>query len=234
MPPERAFRVLRAQSDRVSFRQLVSIALACASLGLALGGAADRFLPARRAARGRASVTARQGVGGGQREPALQASLAPTPALAAAAAVAFPLLMPPQETPQHGPPPPAADARASRATRLRARGGLRLERDQVSYLRCAAQPGPKGCARSPALEQSVWRALRSVAACYGRGEPPGSAEMRLDLHRGRAPEIALLPPRHAPSLNLRAVRGCVDSRFAKGFTHESQAPRLVSFRFGLR
>jgi hypothetical protein len=211
MPPERAFRVLRAQSDRVRVRQLASIALACVCLGLAVIGAADRYMPARSAREHAAE---------------LQASLPPAPALAAAAALWAPPA--PARTPQPDPPPRAATDHASRANH----DPPRLVRQRITYPRCTAQAAPNGCTRSRALEQHVWRALRAAAACYGSDEPRGSAQLRLEL--SRTAEIAFLPPDHGPSLNLSAVRRCVEPHLATGLGRFARVPRVLEAHFGLR
>lgn len=207
MPPERAFRVLRAQSDRVSVRQLASIALACICLGLAVSGAADRFLPARH---------------GHGRAAELQASLATAPALAAAVALWTPPV--PARTRQPDLPPPAATDHASHAKH----DAPRLVRQHTTYLRCA----PNGCARSRKLEQHIWRALRAAVACYGRDERRGSAQLRLEV--SRTAEIAFLPPDHGPSLNLSAVRRCVEPHLAPGLERFAREPRALEVHFGLR
>jgi hypothetical protein len=211
MPPERAFRVLRAQSDRVRVRQLASIALACICLGLAVSGAADRYLPARRAGdRGRGHE--------------LQASLAPASALALWA----PAGSAASERAPAPPPPAAAKDDASSAKH----DAPRLVRQGITYLRCAAQAAPNGCTRSHALEQHVWRALRAALGCYGRDERRGFAQLRLEL--SRTVEIAVLPPDHGPSLNLSAVRRCVEPHLAAGLGRFARAPRTLEAHFGLR
>jgi len=222
MPPERAFRVLRAQGDRVSLRQLASIALACAGLGLGVISAAEQGLRAPRNADTREAAASS--------EPHARAA-----GSSALAAVSWPLLL--AEAPTDGARASRANLssaqRASAAPAVRKRA-LRLEREHVSTLRCETGAGPRGCPRARTLEQRVWRALRGLAACYGSATGPGSAQLQLELHRDRAPEIALFPADDGPSLNLRAVRGCVDPQLAKLSNGLAREERLVRFRFGLR
>ena len=211
MPSERAFRVLREQSDRVSLRQIASIALACAGLGLGLSSVAQHYIHARPKHGGQdVSVTGPL----------------------AHAAVTWPFLV--GEPVPHTPSERAAPADpAGPAPMQTARRPLRLTREKVTYLRCQHGRAGSACKRDHALEKQVWRALRDVAACYGAAAP-GHAELRLELRRDHAPEIALLPPAQGPSLNLRAVRGCVEAPLRKRPDRLSTAPMSVRFRFGLR
>ena len=230
MPPERSFRVLREQGDHVSLRQLASIALACAGLGLGVSGAADRFVPARPGAHNRESAAALSST-----------AIASSPPLAAAA-LPIPWLLAESLTQQPSAAlDPGAGASAQRApgtaaahaTRAR-HGRLKLERDRVSYLRCPERADSHSCAHVRALELHVWRALRGLSACYETPAHPGSAELRLELHRHRTPAIAFLAPETGPSLNLRAVRRCVEPQLSKLSNTIAREPLLVSFRFGLR
>lgn len=214
MPPERAFRVLREQSDRVSLRQIASIALACAGLGLGLSGAAKLHLHAR-PEHGRSHAH----------------ELVPV----AQAAIGWPLLVG-----EHGPLPRTeraapADRRGAVQAHI-AQRPLRLVREKVAYLRCPHTRAGSACARDRALEKQVWRALRDVPVCYAAtdSDAPGHAELQLELQRDHAPGVAVLPPAQGRSLNLRAVRGCVEVPLRTRPDRLSTEPLRVSFRFGLR
>lgn len=208
MPPERAFRVLREHSDRIHVRQIASIALTCVGLGLGLSGAATRFM----------HIHARPQHSHEQAHPQ------PRDEPAQAALIAWPLLGAQRE--------PRSDSARTTADEP-ARAPLRLVRERVTYLRCQRGASGAACPHARSLEKQVWRALRNLTGCY-RAAAPGNAELQLSLRRGRAAEIAFLPPPLGPGLNLRAVRGCVERPLHALSDRLADEPMHVSFRFGLR
>jgi hypothetical protein len=225
MPSERAFRVLREQSDRVSLRQIASIALACVGIGLGLSSSVERCMHANARAGEREQHTH---AGPAQATAAGGRALVASAALALPFGVAHPLGQP--QTPIQRAAP--ADRRGGIGEQGNP-GRLRFARERVTYLRCQHARDGAACTRKPALENQVWRALRSLGTCYDE-TLPGHAELQLGIRADHAPGIAFFAPAAGSSLNLRAVRGCVERPLSKFLERLSDEPVFVSFRFGLR
>lgn len=200
MASDRAFRIPRAQQDRLHARQLVAIAATCMSVGVALSGVlAAKHQPDERG-------LAWQSAAAGPALPSWEGAVFDPPAVAQAssetsisAATSAPVArVSAAPNQQHVGAAPAKNPGKTTKTSL--------VRGAVTY-RC--EGAAKACPHDRALEARVWRVLARLASCRASADAFGNAVLKLWFGPSSATRVVFAAPTIAPSLNLRAVSQCV-------------------------
>lgn len=214
MSSDRAFRIPRAQKDRVHPRQLAAIAATCLSIGVALSGTI-KSPPHEQPEQ---SYAWQQAATAPMLNP-LPTVLEATSALAAkvgtetsiSAATSAPAGTPETRVPVQ----PAAAVTAAKPSKT---PKLKLQRGALTY-RCDAvrrgAPKSEACSHDRVLEARVWRVLARLTSCRSAANAAGHADLRLWFEPGATTRAVFAAPTISPSLNLRAVSQCVARDLSK-------------------
>jgi hypothetical protein len=229
---------LLARGDRVDVRQLWLIAVVCLAVGITLSSTARRFHHGERSP----EPPAQRWQSAGLLAPASETTARDTLPAAPRAAASSSWTATKHDTPKTGAhTPPVASAARSASTspghRADPRSGiaqnlastLKLEREHVRY-RC---PSDSACPHDRALETRVWQLLARIPSCRGVNAPiEHTAELVLHFTKGRVVHTTLSSREIPQSLNLRAVRKCVDQSLTR--LRSSRGLDSLELHFGFR
>ena len=228
MGSDRAFRIPRAQKDRVQPRQLVAIAATWLSVGIALSGvlatkptkqrehdANEHENAWQRAAAGPALPTLADAqhvqrvieAALGQEERATETSVS--------AATSTAVLGP--------------EAVVATAKMPSKKAKSTLVRGAATY-HCS---GTHGCPHDRALEARAWRVLARLPSCRGSADALGNAVLKLWFEPSLPTRVVFAASTISPSLNLRAVSQCVAAGLSKLRATRNTDRFELSLSFGL-